>query len=52
MSRATSRAVRTLFAALLLSTAVALLAACGGGDPEPEKQIGPPDCQHHPEQCA
>ena len=24
---------------------VLLLAACGGGDPEPERGIGPPDCR-------
>ena len=24
---------------------------CGGGDPEPDQSIGPPDCRNHPELC-
>ncbi|MCU7370255.1 hypothetical protein PEC18_05065 [Paucibacter sp. O1-1] len=36
---------------LTLATCMALT-ACGGGDPEPEKQIGPPDCKARPELCA
>lgn len=31
-----------------------LLAACGGGEPEPGDRtfIGPPDCANHPEACT
>lgn len=30
---------------------VALLAGCGGGDPEPDKTTEPVDCKTHPERC-
>ena len=30
---------------LILITTILLLSACGGGDPEPESRIGPPDCR-------
>lgn len=39
-------------AALILL--LALLTACGGGDPEPEDGrafVGPPDCRAQPELC-
>jgi hypothetical protein len=30
----------------------ALLTACGGGsDPDPDRDIGPPDCRARPELC-
>lgn len=39
---------------LTLSLIALLLAACGGGDPEPEAPIDPPTpgCQARPELCT
>lgn len=41
-------------AAMLLSAAIlGALAACGGGDPDPEPgvEINPPNCKDRPEVC-
>lgn len=52
MSRAARMALVAITVLMSLAATV-MLAACGGGDPEPEPQRGtnPPDCQAHPEQC-
>lgn len=50
MKRAAHIALRVIGALLLLAF-VAMVAGCGGGDPEPESHVGPPDCKNHSEQC-
>lgn len=43
---------RCLMALCLAALTLALLAACGGGgDAQPDRTIGPPDCINRPELC-
>lgn len=36
---------------LLVALLASLAAACGGGDPDPDADVRPPDCTSRPELC-
>lgn len=43
--------MKSYLATVILAFAATLLCACGGGDPEPEKDTDPPECHIRPELC-